>query len=271
MDLGPHDHTTAASTIAFAHTGHAIDDAPGREIRRRNAFDQLIDGAFRIAQAIQAAFDHFGQIVRRNVGGHAHRDPGAAIDQQIGQPRRQQQRFLFAAVIVGAEVHRFLVDIGQQFMGDFRQADFGVTHGGRIVAVDRTEVALPVNQHVAQGEILRHPHNGVVDRRIPVRVIFTDHIPDDTGRFFVCPVPVIVQLVHGEQDTPMHGLEPVTNVREGSPHDDAHGVVQVAAPHFVFQRNGQGLFGERIHGVSEKPSGLNDWAGRHRQRNPLYI
>ena len=62
----------------------------------------------------------------------------------------QHQRFLFAAVVVGAEIDGFLVDVGQHFVGNLGQADFGVTHGGGVVAVHRTEVALAVHQHVAQ-------------------------------------------------------------------------------------------------------------------------
>ncbi len=36
----------------------------------------------------------------------------------------------------------------------------------------------------------------------------------------------------------MHGLEPVANVGQGAAHDHAHRVIEIAALHFVEDRNG---------------------------------
>jgi hypothetical protein len=38
-----------------------------------------------VAQQVQAGVDHLVEVVRRDVGGHAHRDAGRAVDQQVGQ------------------------------------------------------------------------------------------------------------------------------------------------------------------------------------------
>ncbi|MNI21319.1 hypothetical protein D3C73_748370 [compost metagenome] len=211
--LGAHDDAAATRAIAFAHAGHAIDDAARGEVRRRDDLDEFIDRAGRIAQAIQAAVDHFLQVVRRNIGGHAHGNTRTAVDQQVGQARRQQQRFLFATVVVGAEVHRFLVDVGQQFVGDLRQADFGVTHRRGVVAVDGAEVALAVDKHIAHGEILRHADNGVINRLVTMGVVLTDNVPDDTRRLLVSAVPVVVQFMHRVEHAPVDGFEPVPHIR----------------------------------------------------------
>ena len=98
-------------------------------------------------------------------------------------------------------------------MANARHANFGVSHSSSVITVYRTEVALTVNQHVAQGKTLRHPHDGVVHRRIAVRVIFTDDVTDDTRRFLVCLVPVVAQLVHGEKNAAMYRLQTVANIR----------------------------------------------------------
>ena len=66
-------------------------------------------------------------------------------------------------------------------MGDFGQADFGVTHGGSVVTIDRPEVALAIDQHVAQRKVLRHANDGVVHRYVTVGVVFTDHVTHDAG------------------------------------------------------------------------------------------
>ncbi|MCY1525282.1 hypothetical protein D9M68_602560 [compost metagenome] len=213
VGLGAHDDAAAARTVALAHAGHAVNDAARGEIRRWDELHELIDRARRIAQAVQAAVDHFLQVVGRNIGSHAHRDARAAVDQQVGQARRQQQRFLFAAVVVGAEVHRFLVDVGQELVRDLGQADFGVTHRRGVVAVDGAEVALAVDQHVAHGEILRHADDGVIDGLVAVGVVFTDDVPDDTRRLLVGAVPVVVQFVHRVEHAPVDGLEAVPHIR----------------------------------------------------------
>src|SRR5690606_34895259 len=245
--LGAHDDAAAAGAIALAHAAHAVDDAARGKVGRRDELDQLVDGAFGVAQAIQAAVYDLGQIVRRDIGSHAYGNARTAVDQKVGQPRGQHQRLLLAAVVVGAEVDGFLVDVGQQLVGDARQPDFGVTHGGRAVAVDGAEVALPVDQHIAQGKILRHANDRVIDGRVTMRVVLTDDVADDTRRFLVGPVPVVVELVHGVEHAAMHRLETVTHVGQGPPHDHAHGVVEVAATHLLFQRNWKSLLGVGIH------------------------
>jgi hypothetical protein len=102
--------------------------------------------------------DHFGQVVRRDVRGHADRDAGGTVDQQVRDTRRQDRRFQFLLVVVRREVDGFLVDVGEQLVRELGHARFGVTHRRGGIAVDRTEVALAVDQQVAQRERLRHAH-----------------------------------------------------------------------------------------------------------------
>jgi hypothetical protein len=122
-------------------------------------------------------------------------------------------RLGLGAVVVGHEVDGFLVDVGQQLVGDARHAHFGVTHGRRGVAVDRAEVALAVDQQVAHGERLRHAHDGVVHRRVAVGVVFTDDVTDHAGGLLVGLVPVVAELAHGVQHAAMHRLQTVPHIR----------------------------------------------------------
>src|SRR5690606_30385782 len=109
----------------------AVNNAARRKVGGWNQLDQLIDRAFGVPQAIQTTVNDLGQVVRRNIGGHAHGNTRTAVDQQIGQARRQYQRLLFAAIVVGAKINRFLVEVGQQLVGNAGQADFGIAHGRR--------------------------------------------------------------------------------------------------------------------------------------------
>ena len=176
-----HHHLAAAGAVAFLDAIDAVDDAGGGKSRRRDDFHQFVDRCLGVAQQVQAGVHHLVEVVRRNVGRHAHGDAGRAIDEQVRQPRRAAPAAPSRAVVVGAEIDRLLVDVGQHLVRDLGQADFGVPHRRRVVAVDRAEVALAVHQHVAHREVLRHAHDGVVDRWFAVRVVLADDVTDDTG------------------------------------------------------------------------------------------
>jgi hypothetical protein len=245
--LGAHDHLAAAGAVALLDAVDAVDDPRRREVGRRHDLHQFVDGCVGVLQQVQAGVDDLVEVVRRDVGGHADRDAAGAVDQQVGQLAGQDQRLLLAAVVVGTEIDRLLVDVGDHLVRDLGQPDLGVAHGRRVVAVDRAEVALAVDQHVPHREVLGQPHDGVVDRLVAVRVVLADDVADDTGRLLVRPVPVVAQLVHRVQDAAMHGFQSVTCVGQCTPHDDAHRVVEVAPPHLLFEADGQGFFGELGH------------------------
>ena len=185
--------------IGLLDAARAVDDAGRGEVRTRDMLHQVLDAQVRVVDQRNAAVDHLGQVVRRDVGRHADGDAGGAVDQQIRDPGRQDRRFGLLLVVVGDEVDRFLVEIGEQFVRDLRHAHFGIAHGRRRVAVDRTEVALAVDQHVAQRERLRHAHDRVVDGGIAVRVILTDDVADDARGFLVGLVPVVAKFAHGDR------------------------------------------------------------------------
>ncbi len=242
-----HDHAAATGQVAVAHAGNAVNQSGRREIRRRDDGDQFFDRRLGLAKQGQAGIDHLIEVVRRDVGRHAHGDAGGTVVQQIRDARRQDQRFLLGTVVVGPEIDGFLVDVEQQFMADARHAHFRVAHRRRVVAIHRAEVALAVDQHVAQRKILRHAHDGVVHRRIAVRVVLADHVADDARRLLVGLVPVVGKLVHGEKHAPMHGFQAIAHVRQRPADDHAHGVVEVRVTHLLFEADRQGFFGERCH------------------------
>ena len=61
-----------------------------------------------------AGVDDLAEIVRRNIGRHADRDAARAIDQQIGEARRQDRRLLLLAVVIGLEIDGVGVDVLDQ-------------------------------------------------------------------------------------------------------------------------------------------------------------
>ena len=68
-------------------------------------------------------------------------------------------------------------------------------------------------------------------------MIFTHDIADQTGRFLVRLVPSVAHIVHGVENSPMHGLQSITHVRQRTTDDDAHGVGHEGLTHLIFDIN----------------------------------
>ena len=175
--------------------------------------------------------------MRRDIGRHADRDAVGTVDQQVGETGGKDLGFLLALVIVGLEVDRVLVDIVQQQHRGLGEAHFRVPHRRGIIAVHRAEIALPVDQRQPHGKGLRHPHHGVVDRAVAMRMVFTHDVTDDAGGFAIGPVRGVAGLMHAEQDAPMHRLQPVARVGQSARHDHAHGIVEVGASHLLLKHH----------------------------------
>ena len=119
-------------------------------------------------------------------------------------------------------------------LGGAGQARLGVAHGRRRIAVHRAEIALPRDQRQAHGEVLRHAHHGVVDRGVAVRVILAHHVADDARGLAEGPRRIVAAFLHGVEDAPLHRLQPVARIGQRARHDHAHGVIEVGAPHLLF-------------------------------------
>ncbi len=211
--------------------------AAGREIRSGNMLHQLFERDVGLVHQREHAVDRLAQIVRRDVGRHADRDAARAVDQQVGEARRQDDRLLLLLVVVGTEVDGVVIEIVEQRQGDLLEPRLGVARGRRRIAVDRAEIALPVDERRAHGEILRHAHQRVVDRQIAVRMELAHRLADGARRFVVALVGGEFELVHRVENAPMHRLQPVAHVGQRAADDHAHRVIEIAALHFVEDRN----------------------------------
>jgi hypothetical protein len=81
FDAGAHREPAAPGAIGGGDLLRAVDDAAGREIRARHVLHQGRERQRRIIQQRDTGVDRFGQVMRRDIGGHAHRDAGLAVDQ----------------------------------------------------------------------------------------------------------------------------------------------------------------------------------------------
>jgi hypothetical protein len=113
-----------------------------------------------------------------------------------------------------------------------------IAHRRRRIVVQVPEVALAVDERVAQRERLRHADERVVDRRVAVRVVRAHHVADDARALLVRPVGLHPRLVHAEEDAPVDGLEAVAHVGERARDDHAHRVVEEARAHLLLELAG---------------------------------
>jgi hypothetical protein len=222
--------------VGLADAGGAVDVAGRREIGARDDPGERLDRGLWLFDQGHQAIDDFREIVGRDVRGHADRDAGRTVHDQVGDTRRQDDRLRLVVVVVGGEVDGVLVDVGQHLVGDPGHAGFGITHGGGRVAVDGAEVPLPVHERVAQREVLHHPHERVVDGRVTVGVELAHAVADHAGRLLVATVEGEAEQRHRVEHPAMHGLEAVTDVGQRASDDDGHRVVQVRLPHLLFDR-----------------------------------
>ena len=68
----------------------------------------------RMVDQRDAGVDDLAEIVRRDIGRHADGDAAGAIDQQIGETRRQDRRLPLLAVVIGLEIDRVVIDVLDQ-------------------------------------------------------------------------------------------------------------------------------------------------------------
>ena len=166
--------------------------------------------------------------MRRDVGGHADRDSGGSVDQQVGDSAGKNDGLLVAAVIIVFERDGASCKVGQHFGADPSHPALGVTHGGRVVGIDRAKISIAVDQSHSHGERLSQSDHRVVDTAVTMRVIVTHDLTDDGRRFSELGRVSQALLVHRVQDSTLNRLQPVAHIREGSAGDDRQAVVQVS-------------------------------------------
>jgi hypothetical protein len=116
---------------------------------------------------------------------------------------------------------------------------FRVPVGRGRIAVDRSKVALAVDQDVAHVEVLREPDERVVRRRVAVRMVVADDLADDLRALAVGAIGPQAHLPHRVQDAAVGRLQAVTYIWQRPPDDYAHRVIHVRALHLVFDVDGE--------------------------------
>ena len=233
-----HRDGTATQLVHLFNTLGAAHQCARGEVRTRHKGHQFVNGGIGMIHKVNQPIAEFTQVVRRDVRGHTHGNTLRTVQQQVRQLRGQHTRFAFVAIVVRHEVNRFLVDIGQHFVGDLGHTAFGVTRGCGAVTIQRTEVTVTIDQRYTQAEPLGHTHQRVVNRTIAVRVILTHHFTDHTRRLHVLGVVEVLHRIHGIEHTAVNRLKSISSIGEGTRHNHTHRIINVGVLHFLFYIDG---------------------------------
>ena len=133
----------------------------------------------------------------RDTGCHTDRNAFRTVDQKVRNTYRKYGRFLLCLVKVRHKVYNVLVQIGQIcFLRDLRKPRFGITHCRCTVSFDRTKVTVSVYKDHPFFKFLCHDHQCIIDGAVPMRVIFTHGISDDTRTLTVRFIIPYSQFMH---------------------------------------------------------------------------
>ena len=83
-------------------------------------------------------------------------------------------------IVIRDKLDGFLIDICQQFGGELGHSDLGISHGRRRISINGAKVPLAVDQRIAEREVLGHSDNGIINGHVPVGMILTHHVADDS-------------------------------------------------------------------------------------------
>src|SRR3989338_2200079 len=180
---------------------------------------------------MQGGIYDFAKIVRSDISSHTDGNTQSSIQEKIWHGCGHNCRFGPSAIIVWPKINSVLVYITEKFGRKTRHFGFGITHGRGWIAVYVAKIALTIDQGISHGEILGHPYHRLVYSGISMRMIATEDISDDHGRFAEFGGKSQAFFVHGEENTTVYGLESITNIGKSPIGDHGHGVVKKRLAH----------------------------------------
>ena len=228
MEARADAEAAAPGLIGCADGFRAVHDQAARgEVRALHQLHQLAMFDRRILDHSERRVDHFRDVVAGDVRRHAHRDPAGPVGEQVGEQAGEDDRLFFLVVVGRHEIDRALVQPRHQGHRGPGQARFGVAGGSGIIAVDIAEVALPLNQRVAQRKGLREADHRIVHGGIAMRVVLAQHLTHHAGGFLVRRVGPKPQLAHRPQQAAVDRFQPVAKIGQRTCGDRGQGIDEI--------------------------------------------
>ena len=233
--LGAHLNLALTCVVSRSDAALAENESACREVRTLDNLAKVVCGSFRMVDEIAYSIDDFAEVVRWDVSCHTNSDTHSAVDEKVREAGWKHSRLLHLVVEVRLIVDSFLVDICQHFVGKTGHSRFCVTVSSRWVAVDRAEVTMAVDEHIAHGEVLRKTYHCIVNRCVAVWMITAENVTYSSCRLTVRLVKGKLVFVHSVENTSVYRLEAISCIRKSTGYDNAHCVIDEGFLHFAFK------------------------------------
>ncbi len=171
--------------------------------------------------------------MRRHVGRHTDGDTGAAVDEQVRKCGREYCWLGARFVVVRDKIDSIFVHVIHQRGTEVRHARFGITHGGRWIAFDGTEIALAIDQSFAHRPGLGHVDERRVNDRFTVRMVVTAGVTANLRAFTMLPVREQGEIVHRVENAALRRFQTIARIGQRAGNDDGHRVVEERVLDFV--------------------------------------
>ena len=205
MHLGTDTQAPAEGGVIVATH---VDKSARREVR--------INLKLLVAKNLHTALQQLAKIVRQYHTRQRHCDAFRPLRQQQRELHRQRHWLLLPSVVARLPLRRFGIE--HNLLGELRQPRLDVTTRSGIVA--RQNIA-PVTLTIDKQVFLPHIDQSVLDAHIAVGVVL-HRITHDIGHLREASV---VRLFHSMEDSPLHRLQSVVDIRHRAVEDDITGIV----------------------------------------------
>ena len=192
--------------------GRRVDeDAAGRKVRAGHDRQDVLECRVGVLGQHDRGGARLSEIVRRDLARHRPADATRTIDEQVREGDGQNPRLLLllreVRLVLG---HDLGTEIGEPGRCGGGEAGFRVAVGGRRVRIllrpNAAPVALTIDERHVEHESLSHANHRVVDRRVAMWVVVTDHVANRQGRLLIRPTRAATKLVHRVDDAALNGL-----------------------------------------------------------------
>ena len=150
--------------------------------------------------------------MRRNAGRHANGNPSRTIGEEIWKACRQDHRFFIILIVSRFEIDGIFGEAIEQQLRCFGHPAFCVTHGGGAIAVNIPEIALTIDERIANREILREADHRVINRGVAMRVVITHDFADDFRTLTITAIWIELELAHAIQDAALNRLQAIADI-----------------------------------------------------------
>ena len=150
LDLSPRaDHYPAlARPVSLFYPRRAVDYRRGRKIGAFKELHELLYRAVGVIHSVIGRGDRLAQVMRRNVRRHTDGDTHRTVYKQVRKARRKHRRLAQTVVKVRNEVNDLFLKVARHLVRYAVKARLGVTVGSSAVAVDRTEISVPLYKRI---------------------------------------------------------------------------------------------------------------------------